>query len=112
MLEIIGRFSTGQIKNVGNSQIMTLVNSDKDKDGVYQKIYYQMFLNEKSKAMFSDQMKQKIKNPDQFLIIDLEGYLKVSYNNNYTNLTIIPTKIKEYIGGNQSGRQQSYNNEW
>lgn len=104
MLEIKGRFSCGQIKNVGSAQIMTLVNSDKDKDGNYQKAYYQMFLNEKSKAMFNNQMKLKIKNPDQFLIIDLEGYLKVGYNNKFTNLTIIPAKITEYIkdGGNQN----------
>lgn len=104
MLRIEGRFSCGQIKNVGNSQIMTLVNSDKDKDGNYQKAYYQMFLNDKTKSMFSNQMKQKIKNPDQFLLIDLQGYLKVSYNNKFTNLTIIPERITEYIGGNQNGR--------
>ena len=99
MLEIKGRFKCGQIKDIGTSQVMTLVNSDKDKEGNYQKAYYQIFLSEKAKSMFTIEMKRKIKDLDQYLIIDIEGYLKVSYNNKFTNLIIILNKISEYLGG-------------
>jgi len=103
MLEIKGRFSCGKIKDVGNSKILNLSNSDKDNNGNYINTYYQMFLNEKSANMFTVDMKKKIANPDEFLIVEIHGYLKVSKNGDYTNLTIIPIEVKEYIkndGGN------------
>lgn len=99
MLEISGRFSCGKIKDLGSTKVLNLSNSDKDKDGNYVNSYYQMFLNEKAANMFTVDMKKKIANPDDFLIIEIHGYLKVSKNGNYTNLTIIPKEVKEYKKG-------------
>lgn len=99
MLEIKGRFSCGKVKDLNGTKVLTLSNSDKDRDGNYYNSYYQMFLTEKAADLFTNEMKRKIGSADEYLIINISGYLKVSKNGNYTNLTIYPKSIEEYKKG-------------
>lgn len=105
MLEIKGLFTTGKIKGVGTGEVLTIVNSTKNKDGNYEKTYYQMWLNEKTLNMLTRDQVNKIYDGNQYLILNIEGYLNVTKNNNFTNLTIIPTNITVYERNNNHGNR-------
>ncbi|MFA5397877.1 MAG: hypothetical protein WC346_17840 [Methanogenium sp.] len=92
MLEIKGLFKCTEIKEISGKKVLTLVNSEKDKDGKFTNTYYQVWVNDKVSNMVNAELKKEITK----ILINIEGYLKVSKNGNYTNLTIYPNKIEKY----------------
>lgn len=96
MLEIKGIFLTGKVKKIRDSEVLTIINREKDNmTGEYNKAYYQMWLNDKVKELLGYSILNKINDDNSFALLEIEGYLKVVNNNNYTNLTIIPISINE-----------------
>lgn len=93
MLEIKGRFKCMEIKEINNTKLLSIVNSDKDKDGKYINTYYQIWLNDKVSKMVNPDLKKKMANN---AIIDIKGFLKVNKTNKYTCLTIYPKEITEF----------------
>lgn len=95
MLKINGIFSTGNLKATTNGKkYLNLSNVDKDQYGNKTYTNYTLWINDKVSDLFTNEIKRKLKNGNALIVID--GYLKVQKNDNYTNLTIIPTNIKEF----------------
>jgi hypothetical protein len=97
MLSVRGVFKCIEIKDVKGKKILSLSNSDKDRDGNYKNTYYVIWVNEKVSKMVNDDLKRKMKNK---AILDIKGFLRVSKKDKYTNLYIYPTEIKEYKKNN------------
>lgn len=95
MLKVSGIFSTGEIKKTNNgTKYLKMCNQDKDNQGNISKNYYTLWLTDKASNIFDNALKKKI--ADNGALINLEGFLLVSRNNNYTNMTIFPSKVSEY----------------
>lgn len=92
MLEVKGIFKCINIKEIASKKVLTLSNADKDKAGNYGYTYYQIWVNDKVSQMVNPELKRNLTK--KFLEID--GFLKVSKSDKYTNLTIFPKSIKEY----------------
>jgi hypothetical protein len=93
MIKVEGIFKCMEIKEISGKKCLKLSNSDKDKDGKYKNTYYDLWINEKSGKLFSNDIKRKLKDK---CMLDIKGWLKVVYSEKYTNLVLYPTAVKEY----------------
>lgn len=95
MLHVNGIFSSGKIKETrtGN-KYLSLMHTDKDKDGNKSSSFYTMWLNEKCSKLVDNNTKKQMK--DSSVLLKIDGYLKVSKNGDFINLTIIPMKVERF----------------
>lgn len=100
-------FYTGKIKETATKGIkyMSLCHVDKNDDQKI-KTYYRLWLTDKVSNLVTAELKKKMVNESVLLIIT--GYLKIE-TGEYTNMTIFPTEIKEYIRSNNNISSSSNN---
>jgi hypothetical protein len=92
MVKCEGVFKCQEIKEISGKKMLSLTNGDKDKDGNYKNTYYNLWINEKSGKLFSNELKAKLKDK---CMLDIKAWLKIE-TGKYINLTLYPTEIKEY----------------
>jgi len=93
MIKISGIFKCKEVKQIKDSKVIKLVNSEKDKEGKWNNTYYDIWVNDKVSGMINPELKKKLTNT----MLTIEGWLRVNLYGNYVNLTIYPTSIKEYM---------------
>ena len=93
MLEIKGIFKCKEIKVIDNNfKILVLINSEKDQNGKYNNTYYTIAVNEKVSKLVKPEVKREMTK----CLLSIEGWLKVSKKDSYTNLIIYPNKIEKW----------------
>jgi hypothetical protein len=97
VIKVSGVFKFISLKDYNGKKNITVTNSNKDKEGNYVPVYYNIWVSDKNKNLFSADIKKQMAEGSEHLFLDIEGSLVIKKDGQYTNCLLYPTEVKRHV---------------